>query len=370
MLKSLPNITRRNALGMMGAAASALALFATGSPAVAADFSGKTIEIIVPVAAGGGTDLWSRFWAARVAKHLPGQPTILVRNLPGGGQITGGNSFAANAKPDGLTLLASSGTGHFAYLLGDSRVKYDLQKLRTVLASPVGGVVVVRPETGAKGPEDIKKLASVELKYGSQGATSQDLLSFYAFEQLGLKVTPIMGMRGRNDARLAYERGELNIDYQNLFLWDDQIEPMIKAGKSVPIFTFGMPGPDGGLIRDPVVPDLPHYAEVYEAVHGKKPSGLPWEVYQSFFVAGFGAQKLLSLPEGTPDDIVDAWTNAIKAAMAEPDFASTKAEVLGPYEQFVGPDAEKMKMVATTVTPEARAAVIKWLKERFDADVN
>jgi tripartite-type tricarboxylate transporter receptor subunit TctC len=370
MLKLFSITTRRGVLGIMGAAAAGLGLLATGSPVTAADFSGKTIEIIVPVAAGGGTDLWSRFWAAKVSKHLPGKPTILVRNLPGGGQITGGNSFAAHAKPDGLTLLASSGTGHFAYLLGDSRVKYDLRKMRTVLASPVGGIVVVRPELGAKGPADIRKLAGAKLKYGSQGATSQDLLSFYAFEQLGLDVAPIMGMRGRNDARLAYERGELNIDYQNLFLYDDQIEPMIKAGKSVPIFTFGMPGPDGGLVRDPVVPDIPHYAEAYEAVHGKKPSGLPWEVYQSFFVAGFGAQKLLSLPEGTPDDIVEAWTSAIKAAMAEPDFNSSKTEVLGPYEQFVGPEAEKMKMVATTVTPEARTAVISWLKERFNANVD
>ena len=142
MLKLFSITTRRGILGIMGAAASGLGLLATGSPAAAADFSGKTIEIIVPVAAGGGTDLWSRFWAAKVSKHLPGKPTILVRNLPGGGQITGGNSFAAHAKPDGLTLLASSGTGHFAYLLGDSRVKYDLRKMRTVLASPVGGIVV------------------------------------------------------------------------------------------------------------------------------------------------------------------------------------------------------------------------------------
>lgn len=360
---------RRAACAVL-AALPAIGLPLALSPARAADFAGKTIEIVVPVAAGGGTDLWARFWAAKVAKHLPGKPTILVRNQPGGGQITGGNAFAANAKPNGLMLLASSGTGHFAYLLGDSRVKYDLKKMRTIMGSPVGGVVVVLPSTGAKGPDDIKKLAGVPMKYGSQGATSQDLLSFYAFEQLGLTVAPIMGMRGRNDARLAYERGELNIDYQNLFLYDDQIEPMIRAGKSVPIFTFGMPGPNGELIRDPVMPQIPHYGEAYEMVHGKKPEGLPWEVYKSFFVAGFGAQKLLSLPEGTPDDIVDAWVKGIKAAMAEPDFASSKTEVLGPYDQFVGEEAEKIKIIATTVTPEAKAAVVKWLKERFNAAVD
>ena len=146
------------------------------------DFKGKTIEIVVPAAPGGGTDVWARFWAPRIQKHLPGQPNIVILNQPGGGQITGGNAFVANAKPDGLMLFASSGTGHFAYLLGDKRVKYDLSKVRTVLASPVGGLVMVRSGQGAEGPQDVKKLADKQLKYGSQGATSQDLLSFYAFD--------------------------------------------------------------------------------------------------------------------------------------------------------------------------------------------
>lgn len=370
MMRQFPSTGASSSLkgGLLALAAGA-AFLAASDTSSAADFSGQTIEIIVPVAAGGGTDLWARFWAANAAQYLPGEPSIVVRNIPGGGHTTGGNWFVSNAQPDGLTLLASSGTGHFAYLLGDSRVQYELQEMRTILASPVGGVVVVRSGLGAEGPDDIATLADTELRYGSQGATSQDLLSFYAFEQLGLDVTPIMGMRGRNDAKLAYDRGELTIDYQNLFLYEDQIKPTIDSGESVPILTFGMPGPDGTLVRDPVMPDIPHYGEAYEMVHGEPPSGLPWEVYRSFFTAGFGAQKLLSLPAGTPDDIVDAWVSAIEQVMADDGFEERKGEVLGPYEQFVGDEAEEMKMLGTTVSDEAKEAVITWLKERFDADV-
>jgi tripartite-type tricarboxylate transporter receptor subunit TctC len=355
---------------MAAAALLATSFGVSSSAAQAVDFTGKTIEIVVPAAPGGGTDVWARFWAPRIQRHLPGQPNIIILNQPGGGQITGGNAFAQNAKPDGLMLFSSSGTGHFAYLLDDKRVKYDMSKFRTVLASPVGGLVMVQGDVGVSGPQDIKKLSGVSLKYGSQGATSQDLLSFYAFEQLGLNVEPIMGMRGRNDARLAFERGELTIDYQNSFLYKDQLEPLIREGKAVSLFTFGAPGPDGTIVRDPVIPEIPHYAELYETVHGKKPDGLEWEVYRSFFTAGYGAQKLLNLPDGTPDAIVDAYVQAIEAAMAEPDYKDNIETILGPYEQFVGAAAEQLKVQATHVSPEAKQAVLKWLKERFDADVD
>lgn len=353
-------------------AALASAAFTVGltPSAWAADFSGKTIEIIVPASAGGGTDTWARFWAGEIQPHLPGEPTIVVRNMPGGGHTIGGNWFADNAQPDGLTLLASSGTGHFNYLLGDSRVKYEFQDMTTILASPVGGVLLVAGDLGVSGPDDLPRLKGQPLRYGSQGVTSQDLLTLYMFEQLGLDVEPIMGMRGRSDARLAFERGELNIDYQNMFIYGDYVAPMIEEGKAAAVFTFGMPGEDGTLIRDPAAPDLPHYGEAYEIMHGEPPSGLPFDVYMAFFTAGFGAQKLLSMPAATPEDVIDAWIAAIEAAVADPAFEERKTAVLGPYPQFVGANAEEMKELATNVSPEAKQAVITWLKERFDTDIN
>ncbi len=359
------HLTRR-ALGALAAAAFA----ASGLPAAAADFSGKTVEIIVPAGEGGGTDLWARFYAPLLQSRLPGGPSVVVRNMPGGGHTTGGNFFAANAGPDGLMLLASSGTGHFNYLLGDPRVKYDFAEMRTVAAGPVGGVMYVAGDLGVSGPEDIAKLQGAALRYGSQGPTSQDLLSFYALEQLGIVPSPIFGMRGRSDARLAFERGDLNIDYQSTFAYDQNVAPMVEAGRAVPIFTFGMLDEEGALVRDPAFPDLPHFGEVYEAVNGGPLSGVAGNVYMSFFAAGFGAQKLLSLPASTPDDIVAAYDEALLTAQTDPDYLARREEVLGPYEQVMGPAAERMKGVATTVSAEARSAVAAWLKERFDVESN
>jgi tripartite-type tricarboxylate transporter receptor subunit TctC len=356
--------TRSKSLGAIVAAALALPMAAP-----AADFVGETIEIIVPAGEGGGTDLWARFYSPLLQRYLPGEPTVVVRNLPGGGHTTGGNYFANNAQPDGLMLLASSGTGHFNYLLGDGRVQYEFEDMRTIAASPVGGVMFVAGSVGASGLEDYEILQEATLRYGSQGPTSQDLLSFYALEQLGMIAQPIFGMGGRSEARLAFERGDLNVDYQSTFAYETNITPMVEAGDAVPLFTFGMLDSAGGLVRDPAFPDIPHFGEAYEIVNGEPMSGIVEEVYMAFFTAGFGAQKLLSLPAETPSDIIDAFIAALEAAESDPDYEARKDDLLGPYTQFIGDDAEAMKQIATSVSDTARSAVAEWLEERFEVTV-
>ena len=61
--------------------------------ASAADFAGKTITLMVPFPTGGGVDLWARFNAPLLARHLPGKPSIVVKNSPGGGSTSGANLF-------------------------------------------------------------------------------------------------------------------------------------------------------------------------------------------------------------------------------------------------------------------------------------
>src|SRR4051812_23201678 len=190
------------------------AAVALSGAAFAADFAGKRIEWIVPFQEGGGTDVWARFIQPPLSRELPGKPTIIIRNVPGGGSTTGANQFQQRAKPDGLTLLGTSGSTQFPYLLDDPRVKYEYKDWTAILASPTGGVVYVRPELGIKNASEIKKILNEPMKYGSQGATSLDLVPLLAFELLGMKVDPVFGMEGRGAGRLAFERGEAKIDYQ------------------------------------------------------------------------------------------------------------------------------------------------------------
>jgi tripartite-type tricarboxylate transporter receptor subunit TctC len=347
-------------LAALGAAA------ALAGPAQAADFSGKRIEWIVPFQEGGGTDVWARFLQPPLTRELPGKPTIIIRNVPGGGSTTGANQFAQRAKPDGLTLLGTSGSTQFPYLLDDPRVKYDYKEWTPLLASPTGGVVYVRPELGVKNASEIKKILNEPMKYGSQGATSLDLVPLLAFELLGMKVDPVFGMEGRGAGRLAFERGEAKIDYQTSSAYLKQVVPLVEQGKAVPLFSWGMLDDSGNLQRDPTFADLPHFGEVYEIVHGKKPSGPGFEAYKAFVTAGFGAQKAMFVPKATPKDIVDTYTQAVDRVLKDAEFRKAAEEELGQYPQYTGERARTLVTQATTIAPEAKQWVKDWLTRKYN----
>ena len=348
----------------------AAAVMAAGAPASAGvDFSGKTIEWIIPFKEGGGSDKWSRFYAPLLSAALPGNPTVVVKNIPGAGSTKGANQFAQRAKPDGLTIFGSSGSTQFPYLLDDPRVKYEYKDWNVVLATPTGGVVYVNPGLGLKSAADIGKLKGVDLLYGSQGATSLDLVPLLGFELLDLNVAPIFGMKGRGGGRLAFERGETNIDYQTSSAYLSKVAPLVKEGKAVPLMSWGALDADGNVVRDPTFPDLPSFKEVYEQVHGKAPSGEAWDAWKAFFTAGFPAQKMVFLPKGTPQEIINAYSAAFNKVITAPDFAAKSRKRLGVYPQLTGKGAEAKLKIATNVDPAAKAWVKGWLKERFGVEL-
>ena len=356
-------IDRRQLLssGLAGLAAAALA----PGRARAADFSGQIVELIIPFKEGGGSDTWGRFNAPFFSRYLPGQPTVVVRNVPGGNSIAGANRFAARARPDGLSVLGTSASTQFPYLMADPRVDYDYADWRVVMAYGTGGVAYVSSELGVTSIADLANVMDRELLYGSQGPTSLDLVPVLGFKLLGLNVRPIFGMSGRGAGRLAFERGELNLDYQTSTAYLRNVVPLIEQGDAVPLFSWGALDDSGNLIRDPTFPDLPHYGEAYETLHGRAPSGLPWESWFAFFAAGFPAQKLLVVPRETPDDIVDAYANAVAAMKLDPDYVARKPAALGAYEQVTGAAAQRIYELATDVPQSARDWVRRWLRDEF-----
>ena len=351
-------MTRRKALGMALATAGAMMT----SPAWAeVDFSGKTIEWIIPFSAGGGSDTWARFNAPMLSKYLPGNPTVVVVNEPGGGSTKGANLFAVRAKPDGLTLLGTSGSTQFPYLLGDPRVRYEYKDWKIAMAAPTGGVAYVSPSTGVESAADLAKLEGQKLTYASQGATSLDLVPLLGFKLMGFDVQHVFGFKGRGDGRLAFERGETNIDYQTSSAYIKNVEPLVDAGQAVPLFSWGVLDADGKIVRDPTFPDIPSFPEAYEMMTGKAPEGDDYDAYVAFFIAGFPAQKMAILPKDTPDDIVAAYSAAFDAMKQDPDYQANKESVLGTYEQVTGAEAEALFKLGTTISDKNRKNVVDML---------
>ena len=355
------------------AAATAAGLMAVGgySSAQSADFSGKTIEWIIPFSEGGGSDKWARFYAPLLSEAMPGNPAIVVKNMPGAGSTKGANFFAERAAPDGLTILGTSGSTQFPFLLGDKRVKFDYADWHVVLASATGGVAYLPPDLGAQWQSDPKAvIANTDFIYGSQSATGLDLVPLLAFELLGMKVDAVFGLKGRGDGRLMFERGEANIDYQTSSAYVSNVVPLVAEGKAVPIMSWGALDDNGNIVRDPTFPDIPTFKEVYTQIKGTEPSGEAWDAWKAFFVAGYSAQKMVFLPKGTDQDIIDTYTAAFKAVKERPDFKTISEKALGVYPQATGPQAEIFKAAATKAPPQALAWVKNWLKERFNVELN
>ena len=341
-------------------------LWASPATAQGVDFKGKRVEFIVPFTPGGGTDVWARFFLPYLEKYLPGNPTVLVKNQPGGNGIAGANQFHLRAPPDGLTVLGTSASVQMPYLLDDPRVKYEYKEWTSILVSPAGGVTYVRPELGLKSADDIRMLNGQKVKYGSQGVSSIDMVVALAYELLGLDLQVVFGLKGRADGRLAFERGEINIDWQNTGAYLKNVEPLVKAGKAVPLFAFGVMDEKGDVVRDPSFPHLPSLAEVYEKMHGRKPAGVEWAAYKSFFTAGFAAQKIMALPKGTPAPIVAAWREAAGRVVSDPEFMQRSKDELGEYKQAIGRDAATLTNIAINVDPAAKAWLKNWLVTKYN----
>ncbi|WP_353475045.1 tricarboxylate transporter [Salipiger sp. H15] len=346
------------------AAAALMATVASGT--MAADFSGKTVEYTIPFAESGGSAQWANFFAPLLSEALPGKPTVVVRYRPGAGSTEGANWFQGEQdKGDGLTIFGDSGSTKFPYLLGDPRVRYDYTGWQPVLASATGGVVYLPPDLGAKFDGDMDDLGGEIYLYGSQGATTLDLVPLLAFKMLGLDVDPVFGVEGRGDGRLMFERGESNIDYQTSSAYIANVQPLVDDGLAVPIFTWGALDDAGNIVRDPTFPDLPSFKEVCAATAACQTEGVAWDAIKAFIIAGFGNQKTIFLPASASQEVVDAYTEALRSIVTADGFADAAAEVLGVYPQLVGDGAVSATEQATAISPEAKQYVLDWLQEDY-----
>lgn len=369
-------------------------------------FSNKTIEWVIPFKEGGGGDTWARFNAPFFQRHIAGNPSIVINNIPGGGSIKGANLFAERVKPDGLMILGTSGTTQMPYLLDDPRVRYDYQKYKPIMAYPTGGVAYISPDIISeelrnlrvnsveeqldKSVRIIQELIrnNVQLKYGSQGPTSLDLVTMYSFDLLGLNVQAVFGFRGRGAGRLAFERGEVKIDYQTSTAYLKNAIPLVESGEAIPLFCFGALDDNGGLIRDvsfanspvgvfdradglgkdTVRVNVPHFGEVYQHLDNQL-EGIEWETWFAFMSAGFGGMKLLLTPKETPDEIVAEFQKGIQAMKENEDYQKTKFKALGEYKQVIGKPAEKIFDLATNVGKEEKDFMKNWLIQKYDLNL-
>lgn len=179
------------------------------SNAVAENFySGKTITIICPFSAGGTYDRMSRLVADHMPKYIPGKPTIIVQNKPGGGGMIGTRA-AYRAAPDGLTLLHIPSTFLFQSLFGQVS---DIDFTKWGWLGSVGGahyIMFIRSSLPYRTVEDLR--GPKPLKIGVLGPRSSITQVAKLIKQFGkFNIRLVPGYKGYADIALAIRQGEVD----------------------------------------------------------------------------------------------------------------------------------------------------------------
>lgn len=350
-------------LGLLYTGLTALALPATA----AADTDvPDDIRWTIPFGVGGGTDVWARFFAPWFSDYLAGEPTIMIDNVPGGGSINGANLFAMRARADGSQWLGTSASTQYPAMLSDPRVRYDYADWKPILATPTGGVVYASPSLGEDADSALQALLKKPVKLAAQSPTGVELPVLIALDMLGVDVSPVFGMRSRGEGRLAFERGEANIDFQTTSAYLSNVQPLVDDGKAIPLFSLGVLNDDGKIVRDPTFPDLPTFNEIYQKTEGKAPSGNAYEAYRKFFASGYALQKLVMVPADTPEALTETYRQAAREFIKTDKFKQESAAQLGPYTPIVGKTVSAHLKDAMAIKDETRQWLITWLADEFD----
>lgn len=338
-------------------------VLATQAMGAAPYYEGKTVEVIIPFPVAGGSDIWIRTIGPYLEKQIPGHPKFNYRNIGGGRGIPGMMEFALKAKTDGLMVLVSSATNYFPVLLGDKAAKYDFRQWKPLLVNPVGGVMYASPAAGIKRVEDLAK--AKDLVYGGISAIGLDLIPLISFELLDMDTKGVLGFKGRGEARIAFERGETNIDYQTTPAYNATVVPLIKEGKAIPLMSFGQLDDSGNIVRDPAVPDLLTVPEVYEKIKGKKPSGKFWETYKIFMPSAFAVQKILWVKGDAPAEVLRVFYAAADQLGKDKDFLAKTDKILGGYPLLRGDRLEKTIQQSFQIDPDTQRFVREWVGKKY-----
>jgi tripartite-type tricarboxylate transporter receptor subunit TctC len=276
-------------------------------------YPAKPIEITVPFAAGGSTDVLARLVSKFAPKYFD-KPLVIV-NKPGGGGITG-TEGVVRSKPDGYTLYLGQGSGHDLVTPHFQKMPYDpFSDLLPVCRLSIHSIVmIIRPDAPYKtlkefiewGKKKDQVTASVSTKAGSVDITFQAL-----GKATGLKVVTVP-FRGGAEAVTSIVGGQTDCGGNH----PSEVISHIKAKRLIPI---------GVALenRDPAIPDVPTFKEL------------------GYNVVSVGSVKGVAAPKGTPPEVIKYLTERFKKVSEDPEFIKTMKDIGQPVMFLPGPEFAK-----------------------------
>lgn len=304
-------------------------------------YQGKTLRVIVAFSPGGAYDTWARMIIKHLGKYIPGNPNLVVQNMPGGGSITAANYLMNIAKPDGLTIGSISAALYFDQMIGRPEVRFDWRRL-TWIGTPerTSEILFVRSDSPFKNIEDLRRAADPP-KCGASGIGSTD----YYFPKLledavGAKFAVVTGYQGAADIDLAVEKGEMQCRAGTLssFFGREPGRTWMKNG-------FARIIVQGGKKRDTRAADAP---TIYELMDKYKTPDAIRRLATVLLSPGDFGRPFLG-PPGLAPDRAKALREGFAKTMTDPEFL---AEVKKREWEANGLSWEELAALAKEVTAQ------------------
>ena len=311
-------------------------------------FDGQTINLIVGFAAGGGTDAAARVLAPLLARHLPGQPTIVVRNLPGAFGIAAVNHLLHQSKPDGLTLSMGANSQVDPVNYRKASLQYDPKQFHYIGGIGRGGYALVINSAAEKRLHDRTATPVIMGTIGGWPRAAMQV-TVWGIEYLGWNARWVTGYPGTNQLMLALERGEVEMTSTG---------NMFQLGKLVESAKFRILNQSGSLQNGKFVgrADLGAAPVFSDLMEGKIGDPLGQMAFK-YWIAINATDKFLALPPGTPRPIVATWREAFRATVRDPEFAELGQRI---SDEFAPVSYEDIELLITTLA-ETPPEVVDYL---------
>ena len=195
--------------GALSALAAGAALALGGAHAAEADFySGKQINWILSAGAGGGYSTYAQSFAPYLTKYLPGNPKVVVQNMPGAGGMRAMQYLSANAPKDGTVIGLVHSSVPFAPLFGLPGSTFDPRKFGWIGSlNAAGELCVAWHASGIRSWQDLKEKPFIV--GGTGGGSQMETLPDAINRLFGTKIKIVSGYTGGSEVNLAIERGEI-----------------------------------------------------------------------------------------------------------------------------------------------------------------
>jgi tripartite-type tricarboxylate transporter receptor subunit TctC len=309
-------------------------------PAVAqAPFSGKTVTILVGYSPGGGYDRVARIVARHLPRYLPGNPTVVVQNMPGANSIVAANHLYNVARPDGLTIGLFNRNLVLGQLVGVEGLRVDMRRWQWI-GSPAEetDVFAIRADLPYRQILDLRRAdPAVAIGATGPGANTYDFpLVLKAFLKLNLRI--ISGYPSSADIMLAIERREVD---GRAGSWSS-LKPFVERGLVRPLVRTRSDNPE--LRAIPVDQDL-----VTEAVAKSvlRLRAIPNRLGRPFVA-----------PPGAPAEMVRAYRDAFRRMTQDREFVA-EAERAGVEVSFTSPEEIARILEEVFSTPAGTVRVFK-----------